>query len=254
VVARRERAGDAAKYDRRRLERERAVAEVRAEAERAACEGARGRLHALIGEDSGAVVASGALLPEAAPSALPTLRASIDARPDVRALDWRAAAAALDRKAASRWWAPDVRLEAGWKGVDLGRGNRTDGFLVGVTLSVPAWDRSAGVARAAEGEARAAQGRRALLVAEARDGLGGARAEALRLRAAAETMRSKAGAASADLVRIATAGYEGGELGLLELLDAYRGAADDSVAALDLELAARRARIELDRVTGSETP
>lgn len=41
---------------------------------------------------------------------------------------------------------------------------------------------------------------------------------------------------------------------LLELLDAYRGAEEDELAALDLEHAARRARVELDRVTAAETP
>jgi len=256
IVTRREQRGDAATYDRRRLERERAVATGRLETERAALERASARLRALLGAGAGVTSArvTGTLLPEDEPVALATLRASSSSRPDLLALDLRIEAASLDRTAASRWWVPDLRLEGGWKGVDLGRQGRTDGFLLGASLSIPLWDQSSGLARIAEGEARAARGRRALLESELDGELGGARAEAVRLRRAATEFREQTGAASGDLVRIASAGYEGGELGLLELLDAYRGAADDSLSALDMEHAARRARIELDRLTGAGLP
>jgi cobalt-zinc-cadmium efflux system outer membrane protein len=59
---------------------------------------------------------------------------------------------------------------------------------------------------------------------------------------------------SADLLRMTSRGYEAGELTLLELLDAYRGAQEDEATAIDMELAARRARIELDRLTGAPLP
>lgn len=256
IVTRREQRGDAATYDRRRLERERAVAAGRLETERAALERASARLRALLGTGAGGASArvTGRLLPEDEPVALASLRASSNSRPDLLALDLRIEAASLDRTAASRWWVPDLRLEGGWKGIDLGRQGRTDGFLLGASLSIPLWDQSSGLARIAEGEAQAARGRRALLESELDGELGGARAEAVRLRRAATEFREQTGAASGDLVRIASAGYEGGELGLLELLDAYRGAADDSLSALEMEHAARRARIELDRLTGAGLP
>ena len=256
IVTRREQRGDAATYDRRRLERERAVATGRLETERAALERARARLQALLARGAGgaSVRVTGTLMPESDPAGLPTLRATSGSRPDLLALDLRIEAASLDRTAASRWWVPDLRLEGGWKGVDLGRQGRTDGFLLGASLSIPLWDQSSGLARIAEGEARAARGRRALLESELDGELGGARSEAVRLRRAAAEFREQTTAASGDLVRIASAGYEGGELGLLELLDAYRGAADDSLSALDMEHAARRARIEIDRLTGAGLP
>lgn len=256
IVTRREQRGDAATYDRRRLERERAVATGRLETERAALERASARLQALLGSGASppGIRATGALLPDDEPVALASLRASSSSRPDLLALDLRIEAASLDRTAASRWWVPDLRLEGGWKGVDLGFQGRTDGFLLGASLAIPLWDQSSGLARIAEGEARAARGRRALLESELDGELGGARSEAVRLRRAAAEFREQTTAASSDLVRIASAGYEGGELGLLELLDAYRGAADDSLSALDMEHAARRARIELDRLTGAGLP
>lgn len=256
IVTRREQRGDAATYDRRRLERERAVATGRLETERASLERANARLLAVLGASSTAssVRVTGALLPDGDPATLPSLRASSSSRPDLLALDLRIEAASLDRTAASRWWVPDLRLEGGWKGVDLGLQGRTDGFLLGASLAIPLWDQSSGLSRVAEGEARAARGRRALLESELDGELGGARSEAVRLRRAATEYREQTTAASSDLVRISSAGYEGGELGLLELLDAYRGAADDSLSALDMEHAARRARIELDRLTGAGLP
>jgi cobalt-zinc-cadmium efflux system outer membrane protein len=249
IVSRREASGDAATYDRRRLEREHAVADGRLGTERANLEGARARLAAMIGGGSTVIAVKGNLLPEGEPSQLPALQQSVRARPDLAALDQRLNAASREREAASRWWVPDLRLEAGWKGVDLGSQGRTDGFLLGASLAVPLWDQSSGEAQVAEGEARLARARRDLLEGEIQGELSGARAQAIELRRVASEFRKQTEAASGDLVRIAAAGYGGGELGLLELLDAYRGAADDALLALDLALGARKARIELDRMT-----
>jgi cobalt-zinc-cadmium efflux system outer membrane protein len=255
IVSRREASGDAATYDRRRLEREHAVARGRLESERAALEGARARLAAMLGEGAFAMVVAGVLLPEGEPPELPSLQAKAQVRPERLALDRRLVAASRERQAAARWWLPDVRVEAGWKGVDLGsQGGRTDGFLLGASLALPLWDQSSGQARVAEGEARLARARRDLLDTEMQGALRGARAEAVLLRRAAEEFRQRTEVASGDLVRIASAGYGGGELGLLELLDAYRGAADDALMALDLAFDARKARIELDRMTGGGMP
>lgn len=254
IVTRREQRGDAATYDRKRLERERAVATGRLETERAALERVSARLQAILGVDAASLNVSGQLLPNAEPIVPSQLRASSATRPDLLALDLRSKAAELTHKAASRWWAPDLRFEGGWKGVEHGQQGRSDGFLLGASLALPLWDRSSGLALVAEGEARAARGRRALIESELGGELAGAHLEAVRLRRAAIEFREKTSNASRDLERIASAGYEGGELGLLELLDAYRGAADDAVATLDMELAARRARIELDRLSGIILP
>jgi cobalt-zinc-cadmium efflux system outer membrane protein len=254
IVSRREERGDAAPYDRRRLEREQAVARGALETERAALERASAQLLAMLGTATRDLRVAGDLLPEADPHPLSELNSAAAARPDLLAMELRIDAAALDLRAASRWWAPDLRLEAGWKGVDLGPQGRTDGFLLGASLSIPLWDRSSGASRIAEAQAQSARGRRALLESELHGELEGARAEAVSLRRAAEEFREQTTAASSDLVRIASAGYEGGELGLLELLDAYRGTADDLLAALDMELAARRASIDIDRLTGVGLP
>jgi cobalt-zinc-cadmium efflux system outer membrane protein len=254
IVQRRERSGDAAIYDRRRLERERAVAAAKAGVERAALERAQARLAAWLDSSGQVPSVTGALLPDSDPEPLAKLRSASLGRPDLRALAAAVAAASQGRKLASRWWLPDLRLEGGWKGVSMRGAARNDGFLVGASLALPLWDQSSALGQIAEGEARAASGRRSLLESELAGELAGARAEAVQLRAAALSFREHAANASADLTRIVSAGYEGGEQGLLELLDAYRGAADDALTALDMAHSARKARIELDRMTGSGLP
>ena len=251
IVAHRERAGDAAVYDRRRLERERAVAHGRLAVERSALEAARARLRVLVGL-SEAPRLDGELLPESDHTALVALRSASASRPDLLALALRIDAASIDERAAIRGWIPDLRIEAGWKGVDLGAEGRSDGFQLGVSLAIPLWDRSSGLARIARGSARAERGRLALLEAELEGELAARHAALTRLLEAAASSRRTTVVASEDLVRIASAGYEGGELGLLELLDAYRGAAEDVLDTLDMELAARLSRIELDRLTGAD--
>jgi cobalt-zinc-cadmium efflux system outer membrane protein len=255
IVRLREARGDAARYDLLRLERERAVAMARIEAERAAVERAQGHLAALTLLPATQLVANGDLMPEVEPPQLSELHAAGARRPELLALDERLHATTLEKKAAARFWLPDLRIEGGWKGVGYRTGGaRSDGFLVSGTLTLPLWDHSHGVGQIADGEARAVRGRRLLLALEVDAELEGARAEAVRLRAASRTFRDQTSASSSELSRIAAAGYGGGELGLLELLDAYRGAAEDALTALDLELAAREARIEIDRLTGADFP
>ena len=54
----------------------------------------------------------------------------------------------------------------------------------------------------------------------------------------------------AALLRTAEAAYRGGEVGVLELIDGYRAALDADLSLVELEWAARRARIDLDRTSG----
>jgi cobalt-zinc-cadmium efflux system outer membrane protein len=251
IVVHREAGGDAALYDRRRLERERALAAARLSAERGSLERDRGRLAAILGVDRCPPV-RGSLAPESAPPELATLHRTAARRPDLDALALRLEAASLTEEAGSRSWIPVLRLEAGWKGVDLGGQRRLDGFLAGATLTLPLWDHGAGAALEAAGDARATAAEREQRLSEIEGELAGVRGEAVALAEAALELRERA--AEHDLVAIAAAGYHGGELGLLELLDAYRSALDDALTVLDLELAARRSRIELDRMTGRGLP
>lgn len=256
LVLRREQRGDAAAYELRRIDRERLVADAWLASEQAGLERAGARLEALLdGGGSGASTrASGSLLPESKPVSLEALQAATASRPDLLALGFELEAADLEGRSASRWWIPDLRLEAGWKTADSGDQGRADGVLVGAALELPLWDQASAASRVAQGASQHAQGQRALLESELRAELAGLHAEAERRHEVATRFAEQSGAASSDLVRMVTRGHAGGEFTLLELLDGYRGATDDALRALELALAARTARIELDRLSGSGLP
>ena len=80
-----------------------------------------------------------------------------------------------------------------------------------------------------------------------------AHATASRYRELADRYRSGSVDRAAELVAIATAAYEEGEYGILELLDAHRVTLGAELRWLDLAAAGRRAAIELDRAIGQET-
>lgn len=254
IVTQREAAGDASAYERRRLERELSKATSRLAARRADAEGAWGSLGALISSDAAPLgpppPAQGTLLPPP-PQPLAQLLSSLGARPDLAALHAEAAAAETDGRAAERRRLPEPELTLGWTGISAGD-ERADGYVAGVSLNLPLFDQGQEGATRAAGEARAARARLALALNEARAELYGRAAALGQLVGAASVFRREAATSAAALIPAAEAGYGGDELGVLELLDAYRGAYEDELEAIALDLAARRAHIELTLLTGSK--
>ena len=255
VVAKRQARGDAAPYDRRRLQREQKAVAANIEREQAAHQRSLGQLAICIGLAVEASVSlAGTLLPSTESPAVVALRQTAARRPDLQALSLRAQAAQADSVVARRAAWPDLRVQLGWKGVDLGNQGRSDGYSAAAALHVPLWDPASGHRQAADAAARAALARRALAESQVGGTLTTVHAQASRLRQLAVVFRAQAGVGTAELVRTATAGYVGGELGLLELLDAWRCAHEDALTALDLEYAARQARIELAALAGENLP
>lgn len=256
AVSRREAVGDASLYDRRRLEREWASVRAQLAARVAEREQAWSRLAALTGESEPRSWprVSGTLLPDAVP-ARKTFVQRVETRPEVRALDEAASAAALERSAAGRWWVPQFDLGGGWKSIDPRTGTApVRGFLAMATISLPIFDRHQDEALRARSERRRIRGARALAVSEARARTSGLWAEATQLREAARVFGVQRAEGAAALVRTTEAGYRGGELRVLELLDAYRSTHEDEQQAHELEFAARRARIELELISGGYAP
>ena len=250
AVARRAASGDVAGYDRRRVERERVTVLGRLDIEEGALARARARLAALIGaSDPAAPLALRGDIMAAAPPALATLAERLPSRPDLRALDLETRSGELEARAAGRWFIPDVEVGGGLKTVDVGS-RRDSGFAAALTIPIPLFSRDQDERLRGDARARAARGRLSLALDGARADLAGLHAEATRLGAAAARYR-ESGAADADaLLRTAEAAYRGGEVGVLELIDAYRAALDADLSLLELERAARRARIDLDRTSG----
>ena len=254
AIAAREKAGDGARYDRRRLERELALARAREEVEATALVKAWARLAAMAELAATAPQpVPGTLLPATRPEPADQYLARAATRADIRALERAEAATELDEKAATRARVPELTLGAGWKGVQY-TGLRSDGFLVNVAVTLSVVDRGQGPRRRAQAEGQALRGRVALARQELAGEILGLRSEADRLHVLAEQFTRDRRRDAEDLMRIADAAYRGGELGILELLDAFRGAVDDELQGLELALMARRARIELERAAGGGLP
>lgn len=258
VVARRERAGDVSAYDRRRVERELRNAESSVAMESAALEAAWVRFAPLVGVEpdgeEGWPALVGALLPETHPPSLDDLVAIVTTRADLQAKEKEAQAAELQARAADRAWIPPLTLGAGPKIVDAD-GARDAGFVFTVSIPLPVFQRGQAERIRATAEAQAARANLSLRRAKALARLRGAWRNATRLADAARLFASHMEEVSARLIRSAEAAYRGGEIGVLELVDAYRTGLDDRLRHLELELEARRARIELDVAAGggSET-
>lgn len=251
TVGQRQAAGDASGYDLGRLERERASIAARAAVEEAGLARARARLGGLLGGQEAPAVA-GELLPGAAPQAVDALASRIISRPDLHALAEEAAAGTLDARAGGRAWIPELTLQGGYKG-STNQAERLSGFAVGIAVPFPLFDRGQDEALRGEGRARAARARLVLETDAAAAEVRGLHAQAVGLAEAARRYRADALETSRRLIATADAAYRGGELGILELVDAHRGALDAELGALDLELTARRARIDLDLATGGTT-
>jgi cobalt-zinc-cadmium efflux system outer membrane protein len=252
IVAARQQQGDVALYDERRMERERLMVESLVERERIACDTSRQRLATKIGLAANQALglqADGSLLP----ADLPDGEVTPD-HPARRALAAQERAAREDEHVAKHLLVPDLRLNGGYKGVRLTPLGRSDGWMLGATLAVPLWDQGSGQGEVAAGEARTLRAQQEALTRVLAGDAATYRLEALRYRQLAMAQRAKTGRVSADLLRMVQAGYAGGELSIVEVLDAYRGSVEDELAVLAAEYASRMSAIAWLEAQGRGTP
>jgi cobalt-zinc-cadmium efflux system outer membrane protein len=165
----------------------------------------------------------------------------------------RAQALSLDETLARRSRIPDVTLSAGMKQVE--RGPFTDsGLVLGVSIPLPIFEQGEGASRRAAGQAKAAAAERELALARARSDVRGLWKQAVQIQEAAREFRRDALDGSRRLTEIARIAYRGGEAGILEFLDAHRSLNEAETRAIELELAARAAVLELEIVAPGVTP
>ena len=254
VLRMREEGGEGSTYDRMRGER--ALVDLEAERSLAAGDRARGqgRLAGYLGPGTTPEALVAADSPVATPSRAPLaalIELALANRGDYRASELSIARFEAERSAATRLRIPVPSLTGGLKRSDLG-GAASAGFQVSVDFAVPLFSRGqAAGALAAAQKARAqaeAESWRLQIEAEVRAAYHVAGIQQERV----ARYQESATAIAEPLATIGRAGYEEGELSILELLDAERQALDARLQLLELAAAARRAAIELDRVIGQE--
>ncbi len=252
VLVTREAQGEGSRFDRLRVERE--VAEVEADlaATHIARDVARTRLASFFRPGTAAAGLSAVGRLDERP-ALPgtTAGAAVDLRPDYRALRLEEARWDAERRAAERLRLPGASLAGGIKRAHTA-GSSDTGYAVTAAVNVPLFSRGdPQLLRADAGRARVAAQREVLARQIAAD-VDTARATAMQYRALADRYQADSVGRATELVAIATAAYEEGEYGILELLDTHRITLQTRLRQIALSAAARHGAIALDRALGRE--
>ena len=171
---------------------------------------------------------------------------ALRSRPDLAVAVLEVDVAAMETQLASRERFPHATFTLGAKREELSSGDRPAGFVAGLSLPLPAWDRRAGAIEAA----RAETARRSAELSAVRRNVTREVAEAVEGLRAVEQQRGILGSAvqadAAGALRAAEVAYAEGELSLIELLDTVRAyyETQTTIANLRAELLVRVALLE----------
>ncbi len=167
-------------------------------------------------------------------------------RAELRAATLEVAAAAAEGRLVARERIPVPTLSAGLKNEQVVGGGDFNGFVAGVSLPLPVWDRRRGAIDAADAEERRrlaeAETVRRRVAREVADAAAAFRAVDEQL----SLLRPLLGSESQMALRAAQVAYTEGEISLVEWLDAVRAyqEAEGTFATLRAESLIRRAALE----------
>ena len=248
IVTLRTRAGDTAGYDLRRLRVEARSAEAELQIARGELGAECSALARLTGvSDAQPSVALATLLP---PSPAAAARAAVANRQDLVARQARVAAAEAETRAAQRARIPDLSVGLGYKRISNEDGS-AGGPTAALGVTLPLFKSG----RAAVDEARARQRVREAELALARREVEASIAAAAARASAGVAAAHEAREAASDAARLSTiaeTAYQGGETGVVELIDAYRTGRDAELNIVELTERAVRATIAQSLAEGRE--
>ena len=248
ALQRRRREGDVSIYDNQRVNTERAAIEAEVRNADVDAQAAWQTLWVVLGANhQGFQSLEGGLLPDQMPP-LEQLMASVDNQPALRQLKEQSEAFALQQRAESKIF-PHVTLGLGLKREE-NNDQKDNGLVINASVPIPVFDKRRDKQTRYQAQALIAQSEYELAQDTARAELKALRQQVTQYQSSAATFRQDAVQGARELIEIAEAYYRAGEVGILELLDAYRGALKAELTALDLEFKARSARIKLDHLTG----
>ena len=252
-MRRREEAGDVSGYDRLRISRERDSLMASQREELMGLEAAFWKLRESLGlKEQRFDSLDGELLPDDPPD-LGQVLENLPNQPGLQSLRYQSEAGHFEVQAARRAKVPELVLGLGHKQFDSPQGDES-GLMLSAGFTLPLFDRgeaqrqkAASNWRERQSEYRLAQVR-VKTEAERRWGQARQSLDNARLYLAQSLNDAH------ELLRIAETAYENNELGVLELIDAYRSALDADLNALRLALEARLNRIELDSLRAGVMP
>ncbi len=249
VLSTREREGEGSRFDRVRAQQELVDAQQVMAASAIERSEARSALAALLPPGT-TVPESIAALPQAPPAeSIDALIARATAsRAELRALQAAARRFSLEADVARRTTGVAPTITAGLKRADEAGETRAGG-VVGVSVAVPFFNRGTRDAARWNAERVRAELERAAVEADIRGQIRRA-AEALALRRQSGEVVAASLASADELIAIADVAYREGEIGILQLLDAYRTAARARERAIETNLNLRLAQIALERAVG----
>ena len=250
IIALREKSGDVSGYDSRRIQREYASAVTRQQAEKALLQQSWERLIALWDKNSSDDMkqeVSGELLP-ATPAPLQKLLSRLDQNPELRSLDQQRSALNLNTKAAERWKIPKFNLGVGVRTFNAPTYSDV-GALVSSDVPLPLWSQNNAERLRFRSQTQKVESEYKLAHQKAEGEIRSLWHELNGLLKAVKIFKQQGQTVSDELIDIAVVSYYNGETSILELLDAYREHRSFDLEMLELEYKARKASIELDRLT-----
>jgi cobalt-zinc-cadmium efflux system outer membrane protein len=242
--------GAATTYDLTRMEVEVGVLSSRLEGARSELAAESSQLASLLGVTNGLPTAEGVLQPWELPAEIISAPEAMTP-PAVRAATREAAAAEAGVKAAkwSRW--PDLSIAGGhtWTRHPYGSANS-----IGLNVDIPIFDTHRGQLEKAQSEARAAEARRRVTVAESEATIHQLAESVRRRQAALERHRTDIEPRLARLKQMAADAYSLGRHTLLESLDAEQARREVILERIETLSALLEAQIRLLSVTGRLIP
>lgn len=249
VLLTREKEGEGSRFDRVRSEQELVDARQTVSSNEVDRLAARGRIVAML--------PPGTSLPDTIARSSPTealdtadmlVEKASTTRAELRALDSTARRFTLEAEAAKRAVGPAATVSGGLKRAEDNDSTRTGG-VVGASLTLPLFNRASREVGRWNAERARVEFDRVVMAAGIRAEITTA-AAILSLRRQVAAGAHGALASADDLVTMADVAYREGEVGILQLLDAYRtrGRAQERDAAAALEL--RLSEIALERAVG----
>ncbi len=249
----REREGEGSRYDRVRVERE--TADLRADLALALARARseRGSLAAHLPVQTAIDTLRGDLAPRMVPASREdVVRQALNSRAEIRAEASRLAQFSLEQQAADRLRIPEPLVTAGVKRTQVFSNRNDTGAVIGVSITLPVFDKGQTEVARLNAEQTRTQARRDLLAQQITAEVAGAYDVYAARLDALNAFERETRDVGEELLQTARVGYQEGELGILQLLDAYRIQRQTELRRLELQSAVKEIEIELSRSAGYE--